>query len=47
MNKKHWNTVTINTSDISDDLVKELINQSYNLVVNGLTKKAQKELEDL
>ena len=47
MNKKHWNTVTINTSDVSDDLVKKLINQSYNLVVNGLTKKAQKELEEL
>ena len=28
-------------------LVKKLINQSYNLVVNGLTKKAQKELEEL
>jgi predicted DNA-binding protein (MmcQ/YjbR family) len=47
MNKKHWNTVTINTSDVSDHLVKELINHSYNLVVSGLTKKAQKELEDL
>ena len=47
MNKKHWNTVTINTSDVSDHLVKELINHSYHLVVSGLTKKAQKELEDL
>lgn len=47
MSKKHWNTVTINTSDVSDDLVRELINHSYNLVVKGLTQKVQKELEEL
>jgi predicted DNA-binding protein (MmcQ/YjbR family) len=47
MNKRLWNTVTINTSDVSDDLVRELINHSYDLVVKGLTKKAQKELEEL
>ena len=47
MSKKHWNTVTINKSDVSDDLIRELINHSYVLVVNGLTKKAQKELEAL
>ncbi|MFK8061371.1 MAG: MmcQ/YjbR family DNA-binding protein [Polaribacter sp.] len=47
MNKRLWNTVTINNSDVSDDLVRELINHSYDLVVKGLTKKAQKELEGL
>lgn len=47
MSKKHWNTVAINTSDVSDSLVRELINHSYDLVVNGLTKKAQKELKEL
>ncbi|PWG06802.1 MmcQ/YjbR family DNA-binding protein [Polaribacter aquimarinus] len=47
MSKKHWNTVNVNTSDVSDDLVKELINHSYNLVVKGLTKKAKIELEKL
>ncbi|PQJ82673.1 MmcQ/YjbR family DNA-binding protein [Polaribacter glomeratus] len=47
MNKKHWNTVTINSADVSDALVRELINHSYNLVVNGLTKKAKVELEKL
>ncbi len=47
MNKRLWNTVTINTADVSDDLVFELINHSYDLVVQGLTKKAQKELENL
>tara|TARA_R110002049_G_scaffold4377_8_gene30556 strand:- start:3237 stop:3605 length:369 start_codon:yes stop_codon:yes gene_type:complete len=47
MNKKHWNTVIINSSDVSDDLAKELINHSYDLVVKGLTKKLQKELTEL
>ncbi|WP_298949737.1 MmcQ/YjbR family DNA-binding protein [uncultured Polaribacter sp.] len=47
MNKRLWNTVTINSSDVSDDLVRELINHSYDLVVKGLTKKMQAELENL
>ncbi|WP_435415484.1 MmcQ/YjbR family DNA-binding protein [Polaribacter aestuariivivens] len=47
MSKKHWNTVTINSSDVSDDLVRELINHSYELVVKGLPKKLQTELENL
>ncbi|WP_299012164.1 MmcQ/YjbR family DNA-binding protein [uncultured Polaribacter sp.] len=46
-NKKHWNTVTINTSDVADELVFELVNHSYDLVVKGLTKKLQKELAAL
>ncbi|WP_397445363.1 MmcQ/YjbR family DNA-binding protein [Polaribacter sp. R77954] len=47
MNKKHWNTVVLNSADVSDDLVRELINHSYDVVVKGLTKKVQKELENL
>tara|TARA_R110001592_G_scaffold111398_2_gene308545 strand:+ start:3176 stop:3550 length:375 start_codon:yes stop_codon:yes gene_type:complete len=47
MNKKHWNTVLINSADVSDALVRELINHSYDLVVSGLTKKAKSELENL
>ena len=47
MNKRLWNTVTINSADVSDDLIRKLINHSYDLVVKGLTKKAQKELENL
>jgi predicted DNA-binding protein (MmcQ/YjbR family) len=47
MNKKHWNTVLVNSADVSDVLVKELINHSYDLVVSGLTKKAKSELENL
>lgn len=47
MNKRLWNTVTINSSDVSDDLVMELISHSYDLVVKGLTKKVQVELANL
>ena len=46
MSKKHWNTVALNTGNISDDFVVELINHSYELVVKGLTKIMQQELEN-
>lgn len=47
MNKRLWNTVTINRSDVPDDLLREMIDHSYEEVVKGLTKKAQRELENL
>lgn len=47
MSKKHWNTVNVNSGDVSDDFLRELINHSYDLVVNGLTKKLKAELENL
>lgn len=43
MSKKHWNTITIEGS-ISNELIVELINHSYDLVVKGMTKKKQREL---
>lgn len=41
MNKKHWNTVTVDGS-IPDDEVREMIDNSYKLVVKSL-KKADRE----
>lgn len=41
MNKKHWNTVTLDGS-ISAEEVWEMVDHSYNLVVKGL-KKSQRE----
>jgi len=38
MNKKHWNTIEINNS-INNDLLKELIDHSYDLVLSNLSKK--------
>ncbi len=41
MNKKHWNTVTLNGS-IPHDEILDMIEDSYDLVVRGL-KKADRE----
>lgn len=40
MNKKHWNTVKMDSS-LPDNLIKEWIKESYDLVVNKLPKKDQ------
>jgi predicted DNA-binding protein (MmcQ/YjbR family) len=45
MSKEHWNTVYI--EQLPQDLVRELTDHSYALVVAGLPKKARKELETL
>lgn len=43
MNKKHWNTVIIDGS-VSTGLIKEMIDDSYSLVVKSLPKKIREEL---
>ena len=45
MNKKHWNTVLLDNS-IPDKLIRQWIDDSYDLVVEGLTKKEKQALED-
>ena len=46
MNKQHWNTVEYK-GKISMDLLKELIDESYSIIVKSLTKKKQEEFEKL
>jgi len=46
MNKQHWNTIICDGS-VPDKLIKEWIDDSYNLVVDSLTKKLKTELENL
>ena len=46
MSKVHWNTVAIN-SEVPDKFVKELIDDSYQLVFKSLTKKIQSEILEL
>lgn len=46
MNKKHWNTVNLR-GNLSSALIKELIDHSYTLVVNGLKKEDKKRILDL
>ena len=43
MNKKLWNTVEMNNS-IRDNLIKEWIDESYQLVFEGLTKKKKEQI---
>lgn len=43
MNKKHWNTIVLDGS-VSDKLIYEWIDHSYEQVVKGLPKKQQQEL---
>lgn len=45
MNKVHWNG--IQAEFLPPDLLKELIDHSYDLVRKGLPKKQQQELKDL
>ncbi len=45
MNKKHWNTV-ITDSRITHNLVRELIDHSYELVVSKMTKKDKEILNN-
>jgi predicted DNA-binding protein (MmcQ/YjbR family) len=46
MNKKHWITVLMDGS-VPDSLVKQWINNSYDLVVAGLTKREKSTLESM
>jgi predicted DNA-binding protein (MmcQ/YjbR family) len=46
MNKKHWNTILVN-SEFPKDLLIELIDHSYDLVVAKMTKKNKGLLENL
>ena len=43
MNKRHWNTITLDGS-ISDKEIFSMIDDSYNLVVKGLKKADRKKL---
>jgi len=46
MNKKHWNTVVTDGS-VKDELLAELLEHSYTLVVAALPKKIRQELEGM
>jgi predicted DNA-binding protein (MmcQ/YjbR family) len=46
MNKKYWNTIVFDGS-VSDHNLKEWIDDSYDLVVEKMPKKKQKELLEM
>ena len=43
MNKKHWNTIIVN-GEMKDEILVDMINESYDLVVAKLTQKEKSEL---
>jgi predicted DNA-binding protein (MmcQ/YjbR family) len=43
LNKRHWNTITPDGS-LPDRLVRDLIEDSYDLVVTALPKRTREEL---
>lgn len=46
MNKQHWNSVYMNGS-VKDALLRDWIDESYEIVASSLTKKLQEELKNL
>jgi predicted DNA-binding protein (MmcQ/YjbR family) len=46
MNKKHWNTIMLDICP-GDKLLRTWIDHSYDLVVEGLTKKQKSALDKL
>lgn len=43
MNKSHWLGVRLE-SDVPDSIIKELITDSYNIIVSSLSKKIREDL---
>jgi predicted DNA-binding protein (MmcQ/YjbR family) len=43
LNKRHWNTITLDGS-IADQLVRDMIEDSYDLVVSALPKRTRAQL---
>ena len=40
----HWNTISLYTGEINPELVLQLIDHSYDMVVKGMTKKLREQL---
>ena len=43
LNKRHWNTITLDGS-LPDQLVRDLVEDSYDLVVSALPKRVREQL---
>lgn len=43
MNKIHWNSVKAE-GEVPDDLLRDLLDKSYQLVLSGFSKKKQREI---
>lgn len=43
MNKEHWNSIKLE-GDVPEELIRDLAEKSYRLVLHGLPKKKQREI---
>lgn len=43
MNKQHWNSVKAD-GQVPDELLKEMLDKAYSLVLGGFSKKKQREI---
>lgn len=43
LNKRHWNTITLDGS-LSDEIVRNLVEDSYDLVVSALPRRVREQL---
>ena len=43
MNKTHWNSIKAD-GEVPDSLLKDLLDKSYKLVLDGFSKKKQREI---
>ncbi|HLR26443.1 MAG TPA: MmcQ/YjbR family DNA-binding protein [Fodinibius sp.] len=46
LDKRHWNAV-VPDGELDDELIKEWIKDSYNIIVEDLPRKKQKKLEKM
>jgi predicted DNA-binding protein (MmcQ/YjbR family) len=46
MNKTHWNSLYLKGS-VPEEILKKMLDQSYELIFNSLTKKVQNEINNL
>jgi predicted DNA-binding protein (MmcQ/YjbR family) len=46
LNKRHWNTITLG-EDVPDPLVRDMVEDSYDLVVDGLPRQKRERLRAL
>ena len=43
MNKEHWNSVYVD-GNVPDDVLRDMVDKSYALILGAFSKKAQKEI---
>lgn len=43
MNKDHWNSVYVD-GDVPDEVLRDMVDKSYDLILAGFSKKMQQEI---